>query len=231
VKEARGSAYAGSQYLTLGERAKFWLVGVLGSLFVRGLILTLRVRVIGERFPPRPPGTGSVYCFWHSQLLALAYLYRNRNVHVLVSGHRDGEYIVQVTRRLGYGAVRGSSTRGGIRVLTEALARLGEGIDIAVTPDGPRGPRQKFKPGALFLARESGAPIVLGACVPEKAWRFNSWDGFYVPKPFSRAALVVGDPIHVPKTLTDDEVEAKCLELENTLNELTQRAEHAFEEA
>jgi len=130
---------------------------------------------------------------------------------------------------LGFGAVRGSSTRGGIRALSEALEKLSEGTDIAVTPDGPRGPKQKFKPGALFLARESGAPIVLGACVPKRAWRLKSWDGFYVPKPFSRVVLAAGEKIYIPKTLSEEQIEAKRAELERALNELTRRAEEAAE--
>lgn len=207
------------------QKMKFWIVGLLGSLLVRALISTLRVRIVGGKYPPRPANTGIVQCFWHAQLLSLAYLYRNTNAHVLVSSHRDGEYIVRVTNRLGFGAVRGSSTRGGARLLGEALDKLSKGIDIAVTPDGPRGPRHEFKRGALFLAKESGAPIVLGACVPRKAWRLRSWDRFYIPKPFSRAVLVVGEHIHIPKTLTGEEMEEKRLELQDKLNELTRQAE------
>lgn len=211
--------------MTLLQRVKFWLVGFLGALLVRGLAATLRFHFIGERDPARPDHTGIVYGFWHSQLLTLGYLYRNRNIHVLVSKHRDGEYIVRVTRWLAFGAVRGSSTRGGIRALSEALDKLAEGIDIAVTPDGPRGPRQRFKLGMLFLARKSGAPIVLGACVPQKAWRLNSWDGFYIPKPFSRVVVIVGERVYIPETAGNQELEEKRVELENTLNELTRRAE------
>jgi lysophospholipid acyltransferase (LPLAT)-like uncharacterized protein len=207
------------------QKMKFRIVGFLGSLLVRVLIFTLRVRTVGESHLPHSAGKGAICCFWHAQLLALVYLYRNRNIHVLVSRHRDGEYIVRVTDRLGFGAVRGSSTRGGVRLLGEALEKLSQGIDIAVTPDGPRGPRQQFKPGALFLARKSGAPLVLGACVPEKAWRLKSWDQFYIPKPFSRAVLVVGEQIYISNKLTGDEMEAKRLELQDLLNELTRQAE------
>jgi len=215
--------------LKLSQRVKFWVVGVLGHLLVRALVCTLRVKVIGSKLPPRPGGKGFVFAFWHAQLLSFSYLYRNLNIHVLVSSHRDGEYIVQVTRRLGFAAVRGSSTRGGVRVLSEALDKLQQGQDVAVTPDGPRGPRQHFKPGALFLARESGSPIVLGSCVPHKAWRLKSWDGFYIPKPFSRAVLIVGEPIFVPREATDAEMEAMRVELENRLNDMTRQAEEGGE--
>ena len=210
--------------MKLSQRLKFILVGLLGSLLVRMLVCTLRVRVIGRRLPERPDGTSIIYCFWHSQLLSLAYLYRNLNIHVLVSSHRDGEYIVRVTKHLGYGAVRGSSTRGGVRLLSEALDALAAGKDVAITPDGPRGPRQQFKPGAVFLAKESGSPIVLGACVAERTWRLRSWDGFYVPKPFSRLTLVVSDPIFVPHDLDDAGIEAKCAELARRLNDMTRQA-------
>jgi len=212
--------------LKLKQRLKFWLVGFLGSLLVRALVCTARVKVVGQ-MPPHPEGKGVVYCFWHSQLLSLSYLYRNRNIHVLVSSHRDGEYIVRVTRRLGFGAVRGSSTRGGVRALSEAIDKLRQGADIAVTPDGPRGPRQQFKPGAVFIAREAGTPIVLGACVPERAWRLKSWDGFYIPKPFTRIAVIVREHI-LPPNLSDDSLENVRAELEGILNECTRQAEEAF---
>ena len=210
--------------MTLREKIKFRLVGLLGSLLVRLIVCTLRVRVIGDDSPPgRGPG-GRIYCFWHSQLLSLAYLYRNRKIIIMASRHRDAEYIVQVTRRLGFGSVRGSSTRGGARALTEALSRLAEGADLAVTPDGPRGPRQQVKPGTLFLARQSGAPIVPGAAVPQRAWRLNSWDGFYIPKPFSRLAVVIGEPIYLAGGLGEDQMEAERLHLEQVLNDLTDKA-------
>jgi hypothetical protein len=115
-----------------------------------------------------------IYCFWHSQLLMMAYLHRGKNIHVLISNHADGEYIVRVTRRMGYGAMRGSATRGGVRALSDAIGRLSEGISIGITPDGSRGPRQEFKKGALFLARASGVPLQMGVCVPEKCWRLKS---------------------------------------------------------
>ena len=209
----------------LRQRVLFWLAGLLGSLVTRALISTLRVRVLGEQFLPPLGGKGIIYCFWHSNLLSLAYLYRNRNIHVLVSGHRDGEYIVRITKHLGYGAIRGSSTRGGARSVAEALDKLERGVSVGVTPDGPRGPRQQFKPGALFLAKESGAPIIMGACIPERAWRLKSWDGFIVPKPFSRTVLALTDYIRVPREMTDEEMERKRLELEETLNGLWTRAE------
>ena len=212
--------------LKLTQRLKFWLVGFLGSLLVRALVCTVRVRILHDQ-PARRPGQGVVYCFWHAQLLSLSYLYRKRNIHVLVSSHRDGEYIVRVTSWLGFGAVRGSSTRGGVRALSQAIDKLRNGIDIAVTPDGPRGPRQQFKPGALFLARESGAPLVLGACVPERAWRLGSWDGFYIPKPFTRVAIVVHEH-SIPHDATDDDLERKRAELEQALNDYTRQAEEAF---
>ena len=109
----------------------------------------------------------------------------------------------------------------------EALDAVQRGIDIAITPDGPQGPAQKFKLGAVFLASESGCPIVLGACVPAKAWRLKSWDRFYIPKPFSRVELIVTDPIFVQPRLTDEEAEAKRQEMETILNDLTEQAELA----
>ena len=207
------------------QRVKFYLAGLFGSIFVKLLIGTLRVRRVEAA---KRPDSAVISCFWHSQLLPLAYIYRRRNIHVLVSSHRDGEYIGRTIERLGFGTVRGSSTRGGVRVITGALAKLQQGIDVAVTPDGPRGPAQQFKPGALFLAKESGAPLVLGACVPAKAWRFRSWDRFIVPKPFSRLVLVKSEPIYIPKDIGDEGMEKIRLEMENRLNEMTRQAEESI---
>jgi len=213
--------------LKLRQRIKFYIVGLLGSIFVKLLIGTLRVKTIEAA---KRPEDAVIYCFWHSQLLPLAHLYRRRNIHVLVSSHRDGEYIMRVIERLGFGTVRGSSTRGGVKVIAGALAKLRQGIDIAVTPDGPRGPAQQFKPGAIFLAKESGAPLVLGAAVPAKAWRFKSWDRFIVPKPFSRLTLIKSEPIYIPKDISSEDLEKMRLEMENRLNEMTRQAEESIKD-
>jgi len=215
--------------VTRRQKFKFWLAGLLGSLLVRLLACTLRVRFFGEDPPPeRGPG-GKIYCFWHEQLLSLAYVYRKRNIAVMAGRHRDAEYIVRVTDRLGFQAVRGSSTRGGAQAVSDALRKLAQGYDVAITPDGPRGPRQHVKPGALFLAKESGAPLVPGAAVPQKAWRMKSWDRFCIPKPFSRLAVVIGMPIYIPRELGDEEMETRRVELERILKELTEQSEHFFE--
>ena len=210
------------------QRVSFWIVGLAGSLMIRLLNCTLRVKVVGDGFPRHPDGKGFVYCFWHCQLLLLAYRYRNRNIHTLSSGHRDAEFVVRMIRRLGYGSIRGSSTHGAVRLISGALEKLRGGVDVAVTPDGPRGPRQYFKPGALFMAKEAGSQLVLGAIVPEKAWRLKSWDGFYVPKPFSRAVLVVRKPVPVPVEMTKEEMEIRRVELEGTLNNCAREAEEAL---
>jgi len=211
--------------LKLRQRIKFYIVGLFGSIFVRLLIRTLRVKTVEAA---KRPESAVIYCFWHSQLLSLAYLYRRRNIHVLASSHRDGEYIVRVIERLGFGTVRGSSTRGSVKVIAGALAKLQQGVDIAVTPDGPRGPAQQFKPGAVFLAKESGTPLVLGVAVPEKAWRFKSWDKFIVPKPFSRLIHLKTKPIYIPKEISDEDLEKTRLEMENLLNEMTRQAEESM---
>ncbi|MBN1425762.1 lysophospholipid acyltransferase family protein [Candidatus Fermentibacteria bacterium] len=169
----------------------------LGVLAVRALGATLRVRwyhgerVVAARGSARD---GVLYAFWHQRLLPFCYTHRFQGVHVMVSTHRDGELITRIIGRLGFGAVRGSSTRQGMKALFGMAAEGRRGVDLAVTPDGPRGPREVLKPGMVVLARRLGKPIVP---IANAAWpriELRSWDRFHVPLPGARCAVVVGEP-------------------------------------
>jgi len=145
--------------------------------------------------------TNVIYVFWHGHLMAPAYMYRHLAVRIMVSMARDGEYIARVIRRMGFHAVRGSSSRGAATAL-EALARQArEGATVAMTPDGPRGPRHLFQPGAIYVAQLSGAPIIPTAVAMRRAWKMGSWDRFEIPKPFTRVHFVIGDPVWVDRDL------------------------------
>jgi lysophospholipid acyltransferase (LPLAT)-like uncharacterized protein len=133
---------------------------------------------------------------WHGQMLMCAHAHRSPTA-VMISEHRDGEIIAQVLAGLGHSAVRGSTSRGGARALLEAAKVLSAGTDIAITPDGPRGPRHSFAPGALVLAHRTGAPIVAMGAYVNRAWRLRSWDGFEIPKPFARITIVYSAPQEV----------------------------------
>ena len=145
--------------------------------------------------------TNVIYVFWHGHMMAPAYMYRHLAVRIMISMARDGEYVARVIRRMGFHAVRGSSSRGAVTAL-EALARQArEGATVAMTPDGPRGPRHLFQPGAIYVAQLSGAPIIPTAVAIRRSWRARSWDRFEIPKPFTRVHFVVGDPVWVDRDL------------------------------
>lgn len=145
-------------------------------------------------------------CYWHQhQLYCGKYLLEQRarglKVGFLISPSVDGEIGAMLVRRLGAEVIRGSSTHTGARALREYYqALVKDGISPAITPDGPRGPRHQFKPGAILLAQMSGRPILPLAYAASRAWRIK-WDGFVIPKPFSRIVIGIGPPRYVPRTL------------------------------
>lgn len=134
---------------------------------------------------------------WHGELLPLAYAFRNLGILVMVSEHRDGEIIAQLLHRLGFGTVRGSTTRGGARALVEMIRELTSGATVGVTPDGPRGPARTFAPGALVGAQRAGVPVVTLRVRASRVWRLRSWDSFLIPKPFATVVVEVGEPTAV----------------------------------
>jgi lysophospholipid acyltransferase (LPLAT)-like uncharacterized protein len=181
-----------------------WLIRLassVGALLVRLLLATVRKRVVfaGDRpHPANPEEERFIYAFWHDSLLAVAT--QRAKVNVLISLHADGEIITQICRALGIGVVRGSTTRRGGAALLEMLHR-GRDAHLAITPDGPRGPRREFQIGAVYIASRTGIPVVPIGIGFSRAWRAGSWDRFAVPAPFSTAYGFVGAPLHVPPDL------------------------------
>lgn len=172
----------------IAMRAGEWLLRLLGA--------TWRVRVFGRQAllarganDPRV-----VYTLWHGQMLPVVWAHR-QPTSVMVSEHRDGEIIARILGRLGFGTVRGSSSRGGARVLLEAIQVLKQGADLAITPDGPRGPRHAYAPGALLAAFRAGADVIPIVASVDRKWQLKSWDRFEIPKPFARITVVYGTPV------------------------------------
>jgi hypothetical protein len=156
-------------------------------------------------------------------MLPLLAHHRDEGVRVLVSEHRDGEIITRVLEAFGFGAVRGSTSRGGSRALLEIVSVLRQGGEIAVTPDGPRGPRHVFAPGALVAAHRAGVPVVGVVAHVDRAWRMRSWDRFEIPKPFARIVVAYSTPSHVPGA-TAREAAAAGPEFERMMHELAAHA-------
>lgn len=200
-------------------------VGALGRGLVSALFLTTRVERRGtehfERF--RREGTPVVFVFWHGQLLPLVHIHRGEGIVVLVSEHDDGEYITRIIERNGFGTVRGSSTRGATTGLRGLVRAARAGRDLALTPDGPRGPRGDLKPGALLVAQLTGLPIVPLAVGASRGWRLKSWDGFLVPGPLSKVEVEYLPPRFVPREASRDDLAALAREIGAGLNEATHR--------
>lgn len=201
------------------------------ALAVRWLAASLRIVVRGaDRLVPlwreRRP---LIYAVWHGRILMVPWLnarlretHGARAVRVLASRSRDGEIVTRYVRYFGLDVVRGSSSRGGAVALRRLAATLAAGDDVAVIPDGPRGPRCRLQPGIVALAALSGAPVVPLAFAGSPAWRLSSWDEFLIPMPFARCALVFGEPAAVTR---DADRERAGKDLEATLLEVTSVAD------
>lgn len=170
----------------------------LGAWVIRALAVTWRIRTVhGERLREYRRGGPVILALWHGDMLPPLWQHRGERVAILISEHGDGEIIARIGLRLGHAAVRGSSSRGAARALLALSRTLEEGRDVAVTPDGPRGPAGQFAPGALAAAQRSGAAIVAIGVHAPRAWRLRSWDRFLIPKPFSRITIAYGPPTRV----------------------------------
>ncbi|MFH1824686.1 MAG: lysophospholipid acyltransferase family protein [Candidatus Firestonebacteria bacterium] len=165
-----------------------------------------------------------IYAFWHSGILLSVYFFRNKGINVLVSLHKDGEYISRVINKFGFRVIRGSTSRGGLKALLELKDVLNKGFDVAITPDGPRGPKQRVQMGIIYLAKITGLPLAPFSFNADKKKVLNSWDNFIIPLPFSQGVFMFGEPIYVSKNANEKEMEEKRLELENELNRLTEEA-------
>jgi lysophospholipid acyltransferase (LPLAT)-like uncharacterized protein len=169
-----------------------------------------------------------VFTLWHGRLLPCTYHHRHQDVVTLVSHHRDGEYITRLVQKWGYTAVRGSSSRGGLDALRELVKHLRAGRSVAITPDGPRGPRERMKPGPLLAAQLTGAPIIPTVSGASRAWYFGGWDRFLIPKPFARLQVLYGEPVFVPRRATETELQAISDDVEARLGELMKRVDRPW---
>ena len=166
-----------------------------GIWFIRILASTWRYRVRNDdalrrlRAEKRP----FIFALWHGQMLPLLYHHRDEGVTILISEHGDGEIIARIAKHFGYRTIRGSTSRGAARALLELVREIKDGNELAITPDGPRGPAKSFAPGTLIVAQRSGAPIVPAVVDVTSAWRLKSWDRFMIPKPFARVTVEYGD--------------------------------------
>lgn len=199
----------------------------IAARVLRALRRTLRARHHGREHPEASIAKGHsiIVAFWHGQLLMMPWGYPGMPAAILISQHRDGEYISRIAEHLGFVSIRGSATRGGARAFRQLIQATRDGLHLVITPDGPKGPREKVKSGVIELARLTGSAI---CPVAFSAWprRFlRSWDRFLVPLPFARASYVWGEPLRVPLDAGKDEVRKLCQRLGERLDALTARAD------
>ena len=193
-------------------------------LFIVGKTLRLSEHGNAELSPRKRKKEAVIFAFWHSRLITSLYYYRNKSITAIMSLGRDGEFIARVGRGFGFSSIRGSTSRDGFRALLEAKHLLQEGRYLAITPDGPRGPKQIVQGGVIYLSKISGVPIAPFSFDISGKWVLNSWDNFIIPKPFSRGVFVWGEEITVPADADEKVIEEKRVKLEKELNRLTEEA-------
>lgn len=210
---------------SMKDRLFIRLAGFGLYLLLNAIGKTLRYELIDEQTVDEIfAGFDSpILCSYHDRLFAGAYYLRRRRVIVMTSNSKDGELSARAAQRLGFGMVRGSSSRGGQDALLQLAALMREGSPVFMTVDGPRGPRHKAKPGAPMLARITGKSMLPIMLCPEKYWTLRSWDKMVIPKPFSRVVAMKGDPIFVRSDASRDYIESKRAELEAGIDSLLDR--------
>lgn len=210
--------------LSWRRRVRVALITTLGGLLLRVLGLTWRVRREGnEAFDAmRARNEPFIVVFWHGEIVPITWIHRRSGFAPLISRHADGEVIARIVEGLGYRTVRGSTTRGGVRALLETAQYVNDGITVGFTPDGPRGPRHVFAPGALIVAQRTGRPIIALGATASRAWHLKSWDRHLVPKPFATVTIRYSEPQYVQAGAARDAVQEQS-RFEKLLGSLADR--------
>jgi len=181
------------------------IVPYILQLIVRLIYLTNKKRF---HYPQDNINKTFIVAMWHGDLLMQPFNYHkfkpNGNVKAMISEHADGEAIRKTVKYLGIGSVDGSSTRGGAKALITAIKALRNNIDIAITPDGPKGPIYSIADGIVMLSQKTDTPIRVLSSIPTKYWKFNSWDKFIIPKPFGEIDFYVSEAFFLKDLQTDE---------------------------
>jgi hypothetical protein len=231
TREVPTQPASGLREFTLRQRIALSIITAAGYWFIRLIGPTLRVSVSFEEgaqhaLEDRP----YIASFWHSCIIPSAYIFRDMGIRVMTSASYDGEYIARIIQKLGFTAVRGSSSRNAVAALLGLRRALEEGWTVAFTLDGPRGPRHKVKPGPVALGRASGLALTTFNAAVDKGIVLNSWDKMVIPLPFARVLVRVGKLIRVPANASDEEMERCAAELQATLDRVCEFSEENVSE-
>ncbi len=199
------------------------LLPLLGFIIVKLISITYRTKIIDQEYEKAVLESGEfpIYISWHQRFIAgVTILSKRRPIAALVSMSKDGDIIANILKYLGWNPVRGSSSRGEIKALKEAIRLSRKGYSFGHIVDGPRGPFGLVKPGVIMIAKFSRMPILPFIISPENKWTFNSWDKFMLPKPFSRVIVRFDKGIYVPNNIGKEDIEEYRLMLEKKLEKL-----------
>ena len=208
------------------KRLQAKLISILGYRIVALLGSTLRWKTDGlEHFDGVVrSGHQPVMAFWHGRILPATYYFRRRGIVVITSENFDGEWIAGIIERFGFGTARGSTSRGARKALLQLKRDMAAGKPAGFTLDGPRGPARQAQPGAVWLAKATGNPVLPFHLEADRYWTVNSWDRTQIPKPFATVAISMGEPFAVPADADDAGIEAARRSLEARLATLETRA-------
>ncbi|NWF36300.1 lysophospholipid acyltransferase family protein [Mariprofundus sp. KV] len=210
------------------ERLLIWLVPRLIRLIIAFLSLTIRWQRLGGCYDPAAPER-HIFAFWHARILMMGVALRGCRGYTLISEHRDGGYIADTLQLQGFRTIRGSSTRGGARALLQMVRTYQkERCDFGITPDGPKGPRERVQLGTIQLAKKTGLPIRPVIWATKRQWRItSSWDHFYIPKPFTAGVIVYGEAVSVAADADDHEA---LLSVQQAMDATQQAADSFFKQ-
>ncbi|MCX6539279.1 MAG: lysophospholipid acyltransferase family protein [Acidobacteria bacterium] len=208
------------------KRAQVAAIAAVGYPLIALLGRTFRWRVGGYQHYDAVVAAGRqpILCLWHGRILPGTVFLKRRGIVVITSQNFDGEWIARIIQRFGFGTARGSSSRNAAGALRQMVREMRAGHPTAITVDGPRGPAGVAKAGAVWLAMASGCPLVPFHIEAERFWTLRSWDRAQIPKPFSRVAFVVGEPLEVPRELDEAGIDVYRQQLETRLAALRDRA-------
>ncbi len=204
------------------------ILAALAYSYIYLVYCTTRFKQVNREIPEKfwDMGRPAIICFWHNRLLLMNPFWRKGvKAMMLISHHRDGQFISEVTRRFGVGTIHGSSSKSSHSALRSMLTMIGQGYCIGITPDGPRGPRFRAAPGAIYLAKLSGCPLIPVAVATRRRKVLNSWDRFIVNWPFGGGACVWGDPIYIPKNADASAVLEYSEQLGRALRQVSDKAD------